>query len=156
MTSFTLTHWSLLLLHGLMSVALLGAVSHQTLGCWQTNSAAARTGFLSRYASAEGAIFAYPVVLLFLTTFTLGALIYPEYRLGARYAIEEMRLLGIVGLFELKEHCLALCLGLLPLYVWAWRHPAAQKIRALSTTTLAAVLWFSFLVGHLVNNVRGL
>jgi len=155
MTSFTLTHWSLLLLHGLMSVALLGAVSHQTLGCWQTTSPA-RTGFLSRYASAEGAIFTYPVVVLFLATFTLGALIYPEYRLGARYAIEEMRLLGIVGLFELKEHCLALCLGLLPLYVWAWRHSAAQKIRALSTTTLAGALWFSFLVGHLVNNVRGL
>lgn len=155
MTSFALTHWSLLLLHGLVSVALLGAVSHQTFGCWRTTSPA-RTGFLSRYALAEGAIFTYPVVLLFLATFVLGALIYPEYRLGARYAIEEMRLLGIVGLFELKEHCLALCLGLLPLYVWAWRHPIAPKLRALSTTTLAGVLWFSFLVGHLVNNVRGL
>lgn len=155
MTSFALTHWSLLLLHGLLSVALLGAISHQAIGCWR-NPSVARTGFLSRYASTEGAVFTYPVVVMFLTTFVLGALIYPEYRLGARYAIEEMRLPSIVGLFELKEHWLALSLGLLPLYIWAWRHPTAPKIRALSTTTLAGVLWFSFLVGHVVNNVRGL
>ena len=49
-------------------------------------------------------------------------------------------------------------LGILPAYWYFWRQPLADdhsRTRALLTATLAFIVWWSFLVGHILNNMRG-
>jgi hypothetical protein len=62
------------------------------------------------------------------------------------------------GLFELKEHFVAVGLGMLPAYWYFWRQPLANdylRTRAILTSILAFIVWWSFLVGHILNNIRG-
>jgi hypothetical protein len=64
-----------------------------------------------------------------------------------------------VGLFELKEHAGGIGLGLLPAYAFLWRSdatPAQRGARIGITVLLAAIVWWDFLVGHVLNNIRGL
>ena len=64
-----------------------------------------------------------------------------------------------VGAFELKEHFIAIGLGVLPAYWYVWKSSDAAafiRTRNMLTTVLAFVIWWGFLVGHLTNNVRGL
>ena len=49
-------------------------------------------------------------------------------------------------------------LGLLPVYWFFWknaRNPEYDSARRWLTVTLAGMCWYMFLVGHIVNNVRG-
>jgi hypothetical protein len=62
------------------------------------------------------------------------------------------------GAFELKEHFAAIGLGLLPVYWYYWQQPLVPehaRTRAMLTSILAFAVWFSFLVGHVLNNIRG-
>jgi hypothetical protein len=62
------------------------------------------------------------------------------------------------GAFELKEHFVAVGLGMLPAYWYFWKQPltdAHARTRALLTAMLAFIVWWSFLVGHILNNIRG-
>jgi hypothetical protein len=62
------------------------------------------------------------------------------------------------GAFELKEHFAAVGLGLLPAYWHSWRQPleaAYASTRAILTALLAFIVWWNFLVGHILNNIRG-
>ena len=148
----------LLLLHGLAGVALLGVLTHQAVASRAAPTPVAN-GFLGRYAGVAAAVFVRPVLMLFPLVTLLGALLYPAYRLDVRVPLEEMRLGWAIGLFELKEHTVALGLFLLPLYAAAWSGDAAGPatgLRAATTRLLAGIAWFAFLVGHLVNNLRGL
>ena len=98
------------------------------------------------------------IVLFVVTAFIGGVLIYPSYRLVVRPILVNLRLNGANGAFELKEHFVAIALGLLPAYWYFWRTPLVKEhatTRAVITVTLAAVVWFSFIVGHVVNNIRG-
>jgi hypothetical protein len=64
-----------------------------------------------------------------------------------------------IGLFELKEHFAGLGLALLPYYAYTWKPELATTLRAdrlLITLILAFVVWWDFLVGHVLNNIRGL
>jgi len=50
-------------------------------------------------------------------------------------------------------------LALLPAYWWFWRRPLDAKdavTRKLLTALLAFIVWWAFLAGHIVNNIRGL
>ena len=73
--------------------------------------------------------------------------------------LEELQLRAANGSFELKEHLASVALGTLPAYWWYWRQPAADasavRVRAILTAMLAFVVWWNFLVGHIVNNIRG-
>ena len=60
-----------------------------------------------------------------------------------------------IGLFELKEHFGGLGIGLIPAYIWAWRSGSAAGRTGL-TLVLAFIAWWNFLVGHVLNNLRGL
>jgi hypothetical protein len=63
-----------------------------------------------------------------------------------------------LGLFDLKEHFISIGLGLLPAYWVCWRQPLADepgRTRAVLTAVLAFVVWWSFLIGHVVNNILG-
>ena len=175
MSSYQIINLLLLITHGLVSVALLGAISHQCVAvvraqCLPAHDRPAKGHFLRRYAAVGSQHFVGAVVLCYLLTGVLGAVLYPEYRLESRYALEELRLLPVVGLFELKEHFAGLGLGLLPLYVLQWRQyqgssneppmkPPMGRTSASPvavTLTLGFIVWFTFIVGHVVNNYRGL
>lgn len=169
MSSYQVTNLLLLLSHALVSVALLGAISHQCVSVLRLRVTPVNGRFLTRYAAVGGQYFVGAVAFCYVATGVLGAVLYPEYRLEARYALEELRLLPVVGLFELKEHFAALGLGLLPLYVQQWRRHASRSEPVGGTThdgqacppvavtlTLGFIVWFTFVVGHIVNNYRGL
>ncbi len=89
----------------------------------------------------------------------MGGYIYTNYRIAARFTLEQGHFWKTFGAFELKEHFIALGLGLLPAYWYFWKSLGRSSItrtRNMLTTILAFVVWWGFLVGHLTNNVRGL
>lgn len=145
---------AMLIVHGLASVLLLGGLTHQV-------AASARPGqvnntFFRHYRAINGSVMVDAIVIAYLVTFLLGALIYPTYRLDVRIALVEMRLPWAIGLFEIKEHWAAIGLASLPLYRHLWRAGDASAGRAALTLLLASVVWFNFVVGHVLNNLRGL
>jgi hypothetical protein len=89
----------------------------------------------------------------------IGAVIYPAYRLNARIPFEEMSLGWAVGLFELKEHFAGIGLALLPMYAYTWRNEAGEshrRDRIALTLLLTFIVWWDFVIGHVLNNIRGL
>jgi hypothetical protein len=147
----------LLILHGLLAVALLGAITHQTIGVW-TPAHGHSASFVGRMRSVSAGSYVNAIIVLYLLTATLGSIIYPSYRLNVRIVLEQMQLFKQNGAFELKEHLVAIGLGMLPAYWYFWRQPLARehaRARAYVTLILACVVWWSFLVGHVLNNIRG-
>ena len=148
---------ALLIVHGLLAVALLGAVTHQTASVWLPARKPAGS-FAGRFRAVAAAGYANGIVVLYLCTFVVGAIIYPEFRISIRGVIDEMDIPVALGSFELKEHFAVVGLALLPAYWFFWRPPFADahaRTRALLTALLAFIVWWNFLVGHVVNNVRG-
>jgi hypothetical protein len=147
----------LLIIHGLIAVVLLGGLTHQAAAaCWP---AKAKNSLLASFRSVTGARYTTTNIVLYLVTGTLGAVIYPAYRLAVRPYLESAQLWTINGTFELKEQFVAIGLGMLPLYWLVWRTPLDAKLagaRAAITALLCFIVWYSFLVGHVLNNVRGL
>ena len=144
-----------LVLHGLSAMLLLGAVTHQALALWWPASGqhaawwhSLRAVHPERYVRA--------IVFLFCLTVLLGAIDYLPFRLFARAQYLDAHVPWATGLFEVKEHAAAIGLALLPAYWAVWRQPTETAARRAFTTFLAAVVWWNFLVGHIVNNIRGL
>ncbi|MEA3193172.1 MAG: hypothetical protein QOD26_1505 [Betaproteobacteria bacterium] len=147
----------LLIVHGLLAVALLGALTHQALSVWAPARKPA-VSFVGRFRAVPGAGYANAVVVLYLLAALLGAIIYPEYRISVRTVLQQLELRPAEGAFEVKEHFAAIGLGLLPAYWYYWRLPLAPehaRTRAMLTSILAFIVWFGFLVGHVLNNIRG-
>ena len=156
----TNTYWTILLIiHGLLAVALLGALTHQAMSVLMpVRQAAASGGFVTRFRAVEGAGYAAAVCVLWIVTFIFGAWIYTEYRIYIRVPIEEGGYWKTQGFFEMKEHLATIGLGLLPIYWYLWknsRNADYDSARKWVTLYLAGGCWFIFLVGHVVNNVRG-
>ena len=146
----------LVILHGLLAVALLGSITHQAIAVvWPAQS---KAGFVNAYRSVSSRAYVNANIVLFLAVAFLGGIIYPIYRVWIRTYLENARLYSAVGSFEVKEQFIALGLGLLPLYWLAWRRPdpAAKSARIAVTLMLCFIVWFSFLVGHILNNIRGM
>jgi hypothetical protein len=147
----------LLIVHGLLAVALLGAVTHQTIGVLLPARKSADS-FVGRVRAVSAPTYVTAIVVLYLATAVLGGIIYPAYRLGVRVVVEQLQLWSAHGAFELKEHFVAVGLGMLPAYWYFWRQPLAANYagaRAVTTATLAFIVWWSFFVGHILNNIRG-
>jgi hypothetical protein len=73
-------------------------------------------------------------------------------------ALERDRHWHALGLFDLKEDFVATGLGLLPAYWVCWRRPVAGEsgpTRAALTAVLAFIVWWGFLVGHVMNDIMG-
>ena len=146
----------LLIVHGLLAVALLGAITHQTLSVWWP--ARKPAGFVGRFRSVPATSYANAIVVLYLATAALGAIVYTEYRVVVRVVLEQLDLWKQNGVFELKEHFAAVALGVLPAYWYYWRAPLSgkdERTRAVLTALLAFVVWWNFLAGHVLNNIRG-
>ena len=96
--------------------------------------------------------------MLWVLAFIFGGWIYTKYRIYVRIPIEQEGLWKTLGAFELKEHLATIGLGLLPFYWYLWknaRNAAYDSARKWLTVVLAAICWYAFLAGHVVNNVRG-
>ena len=146
----------LLITHGILAVLLLGAITHQAIGAaWPAAKRA--PGFFNSLRSVNGMSYANAVIVLFLVTFVLGTIVYPTYRISVRTVLQEYRFYKPEGAFEMKEHLLALSLALLPLYWLLWRSPTGQNriARTAVTSIIAVAVWWGFLTGHVINNIRG-
>ena len=149
---------ALLIIHGLLAVALLGAITHQAVSVWVPARKPAGS-FIGRFRAVSGAAYANTIVVLYLCTATLGAIIYPEFRLSIRVVLEQLELSVALGVFDLKEHFAAVGAAILPAYWYFWRQPLSDskyaRTRDVLTALLAFIVWWNFLVGHVVNNIRG-
>jgi hypothetical protein len=149
--------WSILLIiHGILAVFLLGAITHQAVGvAWPV--AKRSPGFFSAVRSVNGMSYTNAVIILFVVTAILGTIIYPTYRVNVRTVLQEYRLYKPEGSFELKEHFVAIGFMLLPAYWYFWKKAseANHTTRAVLSVMLACIVWWGFLVGHVINNIRG-
>jgi hypothetical protein len=148
---------ALLIIHGLVAVALLGAITHQTIAACVPAKAPAAS-FLNRFRSVPAASFANAIVVLYLLTAVLGAIIYLYFRVEIRPELERGGHWQALGLFDIKEHFISIGLGVLPAYWVCWRRPTAGesgRMRAALTLILAVIVWWSFLIGHVTNNLMG-
>jgi hypothetical protein len=148
---------ALLIVHGLLAVALLGAITHQTASAWLP--ARKPTGSLvGRFRAVAAAPYTNAIIALYVCTTLLGAIIYPEFRVSIRGVLEELDAPAAMGAFELKEHFAVVGLAVLPTYWFFWRLPLSEehgRTRMVLTGILAFIIWWNFLVGHVVNNIRG-
>jgi hypothetical protein len=145
-----------LIVHGLLAVVLLGGLTHQAVAaCWPARQA---DGFLSSFRAVSGARYTTVNIALYLVSALLGGVIYPTYRLYVRTYLEAARLWEMNGSFEVKEQFVAVGLGMLPLYWYVWREPLEERFRgarAATTAILCFIVWYGFIVGHVLNNIRG-
>ena len=148
---------ALLILHGLVAVALLGAITHQTLAAC-ARPRAKPLSFFGRFRAVPGAGFTNAIVALYLVSTLLGAVVYLYFKIDIQPGLERDRHWHAMGYFDLKEDFAAIGLGILPAYWFAWRLPVgthSQQLRIALTLLLAFIVWWSFLVGHVINNIGG-
>lgn len=149
---------TLLIIHALCAVTLLGAITHQTLSVWWPVRAGTH-GFIASFRAVRAVSYTNAIIVLYALTAAIGGvLLYPTYRITIRPLLEQLHFYPALGLFEFKEHLVALGLGLLPAYWYYWRQPLAAEqagMRRALTSILAFVVWWGFLVGHILNNIRG-
>jgi hypothetical protein len=149
----------LLILHVLVSVALLGAITHQAFSVARKRPVAPARTLVDRFRAVNSPTFTNTIVLLFFAASILGGLLYPRYRVDVRPTLEDLQLRAANGIFEIKEHFAAVGLGLLPVYWRFWRTPLTPQFAATRkylTWTLAFIVWWNFLVGEVLNNIKGL
>jgi hypothetical protein len=148
---------ALVIIHGLVAVALLGAITHQTLATWAP--AHARPGsFFGRFRAVPSASFANAIVVLYVLSAILGAIVYLYFRVDTKPVLEVSGHRQTLGFFDIKEHFAAIGLALLPAYWVCWKQPRADEpaaARTALTSILAFIVWWSFLIGHVANNIKG-
>ena len=148
---------ALLIIHSLVAVALLGAITHQTLATWVP--ARARSGsFFGRFRAVPSPSFANAIVVLYSVAALLGAVVYLYFRVDIRPELEQVGHWSALGLFDLKEHFVSIGLALLPAYWVCWKRPSVDerpRTSAALTLILAFIVWWGFLIGHVMNNIMG-
>ncbi len=152
--------WSILLIvHGLLSVALLGALSHQAFSLVKLDKRATpqSNSIVHRFSSVQSSLYTHTVCTMWILSFIFGGWIYAKYRIAIRIPMEQQGMWLTQGFFELKEHLVSLGFFLLPGYYALWNSGTNEysKAKKYLTLTLAMICWYSFIVGHIVNNVRG-
>lgn len=147
----------LLIIHGLFAVALLGTITHQAVSvCWHNNGSS--KSFIGHYRGTNSMTYTNAVIVLFLITAILGSILYPVYRINIRTILQTYGMHIPEGSFEVKENFIAIGLAILPAYWYFWRRPVSESVgrtRLALTVILAGIVWLAFLVGHVLNNIRG-
>jgi hypothetical protein len=155
----TNTFWTLwLFVHLILAVGLLGALTHQAMAVALPVRQAAAGGIVSRFRAVPAAGYATAVCVLWVLTFLVGSYIYTKYRIYIRIPLEAGHYYKTGGFFDFKEHVATLGLVLLPAYWYFWKNaqnPEYDNARKGVTLVLAAMCWFLFIVGHVLNNTRG-
>jgi hypothetical protein len=110
----------------LVAVALLGAITHQTLAAWVPTRG--RPGsFFSRFRAVPSSSFANAIVVLYATSALLGAIVYLPFRTDIRPHLERAGHWHALGFFDLKEHFVAIGLALLPAYWVCWQRQPTER-----------------------------
>jgi hypothetical protein len=147
----------LVIIHGLVAVALLGAITHQMLATWAP-SIAPPGSFFGRFRAVQAASFANAIVVLYAVAALLGAILYMYFKIDIGPILERDHHWQVIGFFDLKEDFVAIGAALLPAYWVCWRRPLSDEpsqTRAALTAVLAFIVWWGFLVGHVTNNIMG-
>ena len=148
---------ALLIIHGLVAVALLGAITHQTIAAWMP-SRGRRGSFFGRFRAVASAPYANAIVVLYAVSALLGGIVYLYFRIDIGPDLERAGHWQILGLFDIKEHFVSIGLALLPAYWVCWRQQRTDepsRTPAALTLILAFIVWWSFLIGHVLNNIMG-
>jgi hypothetical protein len=122
------------------------------------DAGAAGSGRFHRSQSGASASYATLIAVVYLLQAIMGAWIYIKYRTYVRIPMEQLRHFWTVGSFEFKEHVVTMGLGLLPAYWYFWRQPLSAEydgVRRWVTVFLTLCVWYSFIVGHVANDFRG-
>ncbi len=147
----------LLFVHLLVAVTLLGAVTHQALSLLWPAPAGPRSFFQS-YRGVRTAIYTNTIVILYVAMIVIGGIIYPTFRNHVSPELIKLNLVYMQGWFDLKEHTAALGLATLAAYWYFWKIvplAEAQRTRAILTAMIAFCVWFAFIIGHVLNNIKG-
>jgi hypothetical protein len=83
----------------------------------------------------------------------LGAVLYLYFKINIGPYLERDRHWQAIGFFDLKEDFVAIGAGLV-----CWQRPLVDepsRTRAALTAVLAFIIWWGFLVGHVMNNIIG-
>jgi hypothetical protein len=157
------TFWKILLfVHFVLAVSLLAMVTLQTVavltpaGLMPARQAAGNV--ISRTPPVPAASYTTLIVIVYLLQALMGAWIYVKYRTYVRIPMEGFRHWWTVGSFEIKEHVVTMGLALLPAYWYFWQQPQSDEnatVRKWITVFLAFTVWYSFIVGHVANDFRG-
>jgi hypothetical protein len=148
---------TLLILHGLVAVALLGAITHQMLAAWSASGVRPRS-FFGRFRTVQPSGYANAIVGLYIGVVLLGAVVYLYFKIGIQPGLERDRHWHALGFFDLKADFAAIGLGLLPAYWISWRRPLDDRhdlTAPILTTLVGLIVWWSFLVGHVVDDIMG-
>ena len=78
---------ALLIVHGLVAVALLGAITHQALATWAPSRARPNSVF-GRFRAVPSASYANAIVVLYAVTALLGGIVYLYFRTDIRPDLE--------------------------------------------------------------------
>jgi hypothetical protein len=144
-----------LILHGVCALFLIGAVTHQALGVFWPRRPG-QTDFVANARGIRPQVYVTPIIILFVVTFVLGAALYPIYRVYVRPPLEDLRLTYGIGLFEIKENFAAIVLAMLPSYWYFWKKTSEYPTtRAAMTAIVFTTVWYNFIAGHILNNLRG-
>ena len=124
---------------------------------------APRSGsFFGRFRAVPSAAFANAIVVLYSLAALLGAR--RVFVLPCRTSDPscEQPATGRpwqAGLFDIKEHFVAIGLALLPAYWVFWQQAGSNepptRTRTALTSILAFIVWWGFLIGHVMNNIMG-
>jgi len=147
----------LAILHGVIAIALLGAMTHQVLSI--LSPARSAGSFFGHFRGVRSTVFVDAIVALYAVTAILGAVVYFHFGIGIKPALENARQWRLLGLFDIKEHFAAIGGALLPAYWLCWRDSEGGTLhtsRMVLTIILAIIVWWNFLIGHVLNNILGL
>jgi len=150
---------ALLILHGLLAVALLGAVTHQAFAATARRGELRTRSFFARFRATDAAAYRNAVVVLFSAVMIVGAILYPRYRFLVRPILQTQDLRSANGAFELKEHFSAIGMMVLPAYWAFWKQPLSpeyESARVWLTWIVALIVWWNFVVGQLLVAIKGL
>jgi hypothetical protein len=152
------TFWKIFLFaHFLLGVGLLAAVTLQSVAVLLPAQQTAG-GLMEHFRPVPVASFAKLIVFLYVPNFLLGAFMYIKYRTYVRIPMEQLAHWWTVGAFEFKEHMISMGLAILPAYWYFWEPPQSEehaRVRIGLTLFLTVVVWYAFIVGHTVNDFRG-
>jgi hypothetical protein len=150
---------AVLILHGLCAMFLLGALSHQVASIWRGDAMRMRaTGVVKGFAAVRPGLYVNAVVVSYVLTMLLGDVVYGPYRVDVKTMLFDLQLWSWNGVFEIKEHLVALGFFLLLPYRILWSYPQDPRLlraRRMLTTLLAVIVWYALLAGHMLNNLKG-
>jgi hypothetical protein len=139
---------------------LVGALSHQAAACWRKPGAPAQrpTSVGAGFIAVRAPLYTGAVVVSYVLTMLLGDVVYGPYRVDVKTMLFDLQLWSWNGVFEIKEHLVAVGFFLLLPYWQLWRLPLTLELvrtRRVVSTLLAVIVWYAWLAGHLLNNLKG-